>query len=138
MAMPASAEPSSRSPRACRLSGARTAVSRAPEINASALWAVSELPALALRLVQDSSAWTKASRPVQAVSAGGSVTVSAGSSTTRFGLVSWPQIHSFLPAELAKMLVDESSEPVPAVVGPQLAGMPDAGRGWADGKRLGE
>src|SRR3546814_16898002 len=70
MAMPASAEPSSRSPRAFRFCGCFTAVSSAPAIRASAFQAVSELPALALRLVQDSSAWTKASSPVQAVSAG--------------------------------------------------------------------
>src|SRR3546814_10962823 len=78
--------------RSFRFCGCFTAVASAPAIRASAFQAVSEVPALALRLVQDSSAWTKASSPVQAVSAGGSETVSAGSSTTRFGLVSWPQI----------------------------------------------
>ena len=45
-----------------------------------------------------------------------------GRGSTRSGLVSAPQTQTFLPALLVKMLVEENSEPVPAVVGMQILG----------------
>ncbi|RZK87136.1 MAG: iron-containing alcohol dehydrogenase, partial [Methylobacterium sp.] len=59
----------------------------------------------------------KASRPQAAVSAGGRLTVSAGSSKARSALVSGPQIQTLSPRTSEKTEVDEVSEPVPAVVG---------------------
>ena len=56
--------------------------------------------------------------------------VSSGSRITRSGLVSLPQIQTLRPARLVKMLVEENSEPVPAVVGRQSLGSVRRGRGW--------
>ena len=48
---------------------------------------------------------------------------------TRSGLVTAPHTQTFRPASLVKMLVEENSEPVPAVVGMQILGIERCGSG---------
>ena len=55
--------------------------------------------------------------------------VSSGSRMTRSGLVTAPHTQTFRPASLVKMLVEENSEPVPAVVGMQILGIERCGSG---------
>ena len=67
--------------------------------------------------VTASRAWTKASSPVIAVTAGGMVAVASGSSTTRSGSSSSPHVHTFRPSASVRTHVRVTSAPVPEVVG---------------------
>ena len=61
--------------------------------------------------VTASRAWTKASRPVIAVTAGGMVAVASGSSTTRSGSSSSPHVHTFRPSASVRTHVRVTSAP---------------------------
>ena len=66
--------------------------------------------------------------PVAAVSAAGSAIVSSGSSTTSAALIALPQSQVLAPSARVKIAVRVVSEPVPEVVGTQIAGRRFSGK----------
>ncbi len=83
------------------------------------------------RLVAASIAWTNASAPVSAVSAGGRLRVRSGSSKASAGLSASPQAQTLWPARSVNTAVRVTSAPVPAVVGRAITGKGRAGSGRA-------
>ncbi len=115
-------------PRASSLEGSSTATGRLSRISRSACSAKASPCGLPSLLVKPSIAWVIASMPVAAAIFGGSVAVASGSRIARRGKSGKSPTRTLIFCSGSRITApNETSEPVPAVVGMQASGATGSG-----------